>query len=159
MLNTLYLPMRSFILYLAIGVALTACVDSPAPPAPSPKKEIQLPITGKNKYDDRKGEKGKTTNFTQLKYHNKPVSLTKHAQCRMDCRHIDATEIQEMLDNGKVNTRKSGQSKDERTCPTQALEGVTHDGQTVRIIVADCDTKAKIVTVIDLKNEFKCDCK
>lgn len=97
--------------------------------------------------------------YRDLTYRKKPVVLTKHAKCRMECRHIDASEIQDMLNNGKINPRKSGQSKDESTCPTVALEGKTHDNQTVRIIVAECSDKAKIVTVIDLKNDFKCDCK
>lgn len=97
--------------------------------------------------------------FADLRFHNKPVVLTQHAKCRMGCRQIDASEIQEILDKGTINQRKSGQSKDESTCPTIALEGRTHDAQTVRIIVAECSDKAKIVTVIDLKNEFKCDCK
>ncbi len=104
------------------------------------------------------GGGGKTFTESDLRFHKKPVILTKHARCRMGCRHIDASEIQEMLTNGVVNAKKSGQSKDEKTCPTQAIEGKTHDNQTVRIVVAECDTKAKIVTVIDLKNDFKCTC-
>jgi hypothetical protein len=111
----------------------------------TPKKPSEKPTNSKD--------------FADLRFHNKPVVLTQHAKCRMGCRQIDASEIQEMLDNGTINQRKSGQSKDESTCPTVALEGKTHDAQTVRIVVAECADKAKIVTVIDLKNEFKCDCK
>jgi hypothetical protein len=39
-----------------------------------------------------------------------------------------------------------------------AVEGVTHDGQKVRIIVGDCSSQASIVTVIDLENDFECEC-
>ena len=161
MYQTIFATSRIVLFGGVTALLLTACVNNSAPPTvvQPQQKEIKLPVTGINTTKNQGNKRDKTTSFERLLYHNKPVSLTRHAQCRMDCRHIDATEIQEMLDNGKINTRKSGQSKDESTCPTKALEGLTHDGQTVRIIVAECDTKVKIVTVIDLKNEFKCDCK
>ena len=33
--------------------------------------------------------------------------LTKHAKCRMDCRHISEDEIKEIIHDGKVNEAKS----------------------------------------------------
>lgn len=91
-----------------------------------------------------------------VRYHGKNVIYTKHAICRMGCRHIDASEVQEILDKGAINDRKS--DRNDRPCPTYALEGRTHDGQKVRIVVADCDNTAKLVTVIDLENDFQCHC-
>jgi hypothetical protein len=124
-----------------------------------PKPKNEQTTTDNNPPSKPSENPTKVKDFGDLRFHNKPVVLTQHAKCRMGCRQIDASEIQEMLDKGTINQRKSGQSKDESTCPTVALEGKTHDAQTVRIVVAECADKAKIVTVIDLKNEFKCDCK
>ena len=126
---------------------------------PRTKNEESRPDTKNENGTDKPKNTTSVKDFADLRFHNKPVVLTKHAKCRMGCRQIDASEVQEMLDNGVVNQRKSGQSKDESTCPTVALEGKTHDAQTVRIVVAECADKAKIVTVIDLKNDFVCDCK
>lgn len=99
-------------------------------------------------------------NFSEqdLSYKGLPVKLTKHARCRMGCRKIDAYEIQQILDKGSINKRKSGQDDRPDQCPTTALEGITRDKTNIRVIVAKCETNAKIVTVIDLDNDFKCTC-
>lgn len=91
-----------------------------------------------------------------LTYHGKDVILTRHAKCRMGCRYISKKEVGEVLEKGKINKRKS--NPNDPRCPTVALEQVTSDGQTVRIIVADCKKVAKLVTVIDLKNKYNCVC-
>jgi hypothetical protein len=93
-----------------------------------------------------------------LEYKGLPVTLTKHARCRMGCRKIDAYEIQQILDKGIINKRKSGQNDRPDQCPTTALEGITRDKTNIRVIVAKCETNAKIVTVIDLDNDFTCTC-
>jgi hypothetical protein len=43
--------------------------------------------------------------------------------------------------------------------PKYALEGLTKDGQEVRIIFANSPRGIVVVTVIDLENEWKCNCK
>ncbi len=88
---------------------------------------------------------------------NDRLIFTKHAKCRMGCRHIDREEIDEILANGKINQRKSNLG--DSPCPTFAVEGVTHDNQTVRIVFADCGRETKVITAIDLKNHYKCHCK
>ena len=91
-----------------------------------------------------------STHIPQLIY-------TKHARCRMDCRHINETEIKEILSENSINSRKSdGNSK---PCPTYAYEGYSREHQHLRIVIAKCDDSAwKVVTCIDLGNEFECDC-
>lgn len=81
---------------------------------------------------------------------------TKHAKCRMDCRKISKSEVEDVLRNGKVNWRKS--KKEDKPCPSYALEGNTKDGQTVRIVFADCNNATKVITAIDLKNKYDCYC-
>jgi hypothetical protein len=82
---------------------------------------------------------------------------TKHARCRMKCRHIDDSEVKEILENGRINYDKSEPAG--RPDPKFALEGRTHDNQYVRIIFAPADRGMVVITVIDLEKEWSCDCK
>lgn len=84
------------------------------------------------------------------------IILTKHARCRMDCRHIDESEIREILHSGRVNLQKSEPAASPD--PKYAIEGTTHDRQRVRIIVAASPGGNVIITVIDLEREWQCDC-
>lgn len=81
---------------------------------------------------------------------------TKHARCRMDCRHITEAEVQEVLTEGVVNEAKSDRS--DSPCPTYALEDHTREGQHLRIVFARCDNVVKVVTCIDLDQDFECHC-
>jgi hypothetical protein len=81
---------------------------------------------------------------------------TKHARCRMGCRHIDESEVQEILKNGTINYGKSEPAA--RPDPKYAFEGITHDGQRVRIVFAPSQRGTVVITVIDLGNEWACDC-
>jgi hypothetical protein len=82
---------------------------------------------------------------------------SKHARCRMGCRHITEEEVKEILRDGRINYSKSDMrgSPD----PKYAIEGDTKDGQEVRIIFANSPRGIVVVTVIDLENEWKCNCK
>lgn len=84
------------------------------------------------------------------------IEYTEHAKCRMQCRKISQSEVQEIMLGGKINYSKS--DVNERPCPTYAVEGITHDNQRVRIVFAQCDLKTKVVTTIDLDTEWECDC-
>ncbi len=89
-------------------------------------------------------------------YRHHKIHYTRHARCRMECRHINETEVNEILQTGKINNRKSELGA--HPCPKYALEGITEEHQHLRIIVGDCDNEATIITVIDLDHEFECDC-
>lgn len=82
--------------------------------------------------------------------------FSKHAQCRMDCRKIDESEVKEILKNGKINHNKIQSDKRGKTYP---VEGYTNDKQHVRIVFAPKGDGLVVVTVIDLEREWKCDCK
>lgn len=90
----------------------------------------------------------------------KPLSdfiLTKHAKCRMGCRHIDRGEISFVLDHGRVNLKKSEPHK--KPCPIIVKEGKSErDNQTIRVVAAQCSHALKIVTVIDLDRNYNCHC-
>src|ERR1700712_2390048 len=87
--------------------------------------------------------------------HGKLV-LTRHARCRMDCRHITKTEIHEVLDSGTINYAKS--EPNAQPDPKYAMEGVTHDHQHVRIVVAPSGDELILITCIDLGVEWQCHC-
>ncbi|MBC7851243.1 MAG: DUF4258 domain-containing protein [Chitinophagaceae bacterium] len=81
---------------------------------------------------------------------------TRHARCRMACRQIDESEVQDILVNGKLNRSKS--EPNDKPDPKYALEGTTRDGQQVRIVFAPSKKGIAVITVIDLKREWSCDC-
>ena len=86
------------------------------------------------------------------------LELTQHGECRMACRGISLEEIKALMKSGKVNYDKSEVRAE--PCGKYAVEGTTADGQSIRVIIADCDTISKVVTAIDLKMENDtCDCK
>jgi hypothetical protein len=87
-------------------------------------------------------------NLSQLVY-------SKHARCRMDCRHIDEEEIKDILQNGTVNYNKIEQSD---KGPTYPVEGTTRDNQHVRVVFAPHESETVVVTVIDLDKEWQCNC-
>ena len=81
--------------------------------------------------------------------------FTKHARCRMKCRHITQEEIKEIVQKANVNYKKSDLNAAQG--PKYALEGVTSkDKQHVRIIVAPKERHLSIVTVIDLDEDWEC---
>lgn len=83
--------------------------------------------------------------------------LTRHAKCRMECRHINSNELQEILHDGKLNEAKTEQ--DSRG-PKYALEGYTQEHQHLRVVFAPEGNDVVVVTCIDLDNEWPCpDCK
>lgn len=86
------------------------------------------------------------------------INYSKHARCRMACRHISETEVKDILKNGKINYGKS-EIGDNPDCKRKyAVEGETRDKQKVRIIFAPCQSEVTVVTVIDLGKEWTCDC-
>jgi hypothetical protein len=82
--------------------------------------------------------------------------LTRHARCRMDCRHITMKEIHEILDSGTINYSKS--EPDARPDPKYAVEGFTSEHQHLRIILAPEGEKLVIITCIELGVEWACSC-
>ena len=84
------------------------------------------------------------------------LEYSQHAKCRMQCRHITQAEVEEIMQDGKINYNKSDIQN--ARCPRYALEGVTTDNQRVRIVFAQCDYKTEVVTVIDLDTDWSCHC-
>ena len=111
---------------------------------------------GFNKSTEETTSKRNQRDHREAAFRHQRIYYTKHAACRMDCRSIDESEVKEILKDGEINYSKSDMKS--KPCPKYAVEGITHDGQHVRIIVGNCGSQASIVTVIDLENEVECDC-
>jgi hypothetical protein len=80
------------------------------------------------------------------------IIYSKHARCRMECRHIDESEVADVLANGAINYDKIQTDDRGNTYP---LEGVTKDGQKVRIVFAPKEHGVvEVVTCIDLETDW-----
>ena len=144
--NKKWLPIL-LILLMAVAVLLIKTCKKKDQPGPDPR-------AGKNKPNEPAGnttdrDRGFDRRTAYLEY-------SKHATCRMQCRKISQAEVEEIMQEGKINYNKSD-VKNAR-CPRYALEGVTADNQRVRIVYAQCNDKTTVVTVIDLETEFACSC-
>lgn len=96
-------------------------------------------------------------NHQPVPFSRKNVKLiyTKHARCRMACRHIDESEVAVILEDGAINYQKSETNSEH---PRYALEGITGDGQQVRIVFAPEIQGLVVITCIDLQKEWPCHC-
>lgn len=84
------------------------------------------------------------------------VYYTKHALCRMNCRHITKQEIEEIIQKGIINFNKSNNIG--KPCATYALQGETTKGARLRVIIAQCNKESKIITCYNLDKDFECHC-
>lgn len=144
---------RKLICILSIAVTavvlnLTSCTNHQrASPsiiaAPQPENKPQVIAKDNPGYSDE----GLNRNENHL-------ILTKHARCRMECRHITEAEIRDILHDGTINFKKS-ELHAERG-PKYAVEGYLHDRQHLRVIFAPEPHSMVVVTCIDLDTEWQC---
>jgi hypothetical protein len=136
------------ILVVALGLLLFAvrrCKQEPVS-----KSETRVST---NKSADSKVEIDRDQGFDRrITY----LEFSKHAKCRMGCRKISQAEVEEIMQEGKINYNKSDLQN--ARCPRYAVEGVTNDDQKVRIVFAQCNEKTTVVTVIDLDTDWTCSC-
>jgi len=98
-----------------------------------------------------------TTNETRgLNRNPSIINYSKHARCRMQCRKITEAEIKKVLREGTINYKKS--SLQQAPCKKRyAVEDIVNK-QHIRIIVAPCEDELTVITCIDTKEEWACDC-
>jgi Domain of unknown function (DUF4258) len=145
-------------LFLALLAVITIFIlknKNKQTPAPVPTTQ-QQPNSPTNSNDPTAQPNRSTNRERGLNRTPINIKLSKHAKCRMECRHIDQTEINDILQKGKINYNKSdlNGAGDEK----YAVEGVTKDNQKIRIIVAQAVRSSTIVTVIDLDTKWDCHC-
>ncbi len=145
------LPYLLLILLLLAAVLIRRC-NSKDQLTDNDKRK---PRTEDVRDNDNKTDNQKTNNLDAFRDPSSEYYFTKHARCRMKCRHITQEEVKEIVQKAEVNYKKS--ELDAAQGPKYALEGVTsRDNQHVRIIVAPKQRHLTIVTVIDLENEWAC---
>lgn len=141
--------MKKLIPYLLLGVLLIVALlvkqyreqGQPLPDSPVTREKKSAPDS-RNHLD--------TFRDPEAEYF-----FTKHARCRMECRHITQKEVKEIVRKAEVNYRKSDLQAAQG--PKYALEGYTSkDRQHIRIIVAPRQKHLSIVTVIDLDEDWNC---
>ena len=87
----------------------------------------------------------------------KSLRYVEHAKCRMDCRRVPKSLVEEVYREGKVNCRKSGT---ESGAPRWALEyRDPGNSDLIRLVVEEENPgKHTVITVIRLDRQFSCDC-
>jgi len=135
-------------LVIVLGVLLLVIKQCQKKNEPEPKPKVTN-NTKKYPSSNVNRNRGFDRRISYLEY-------SEHAKCRMSCRHISQSEVEDIMQNGTINYNKS--EIQNARCPRYALEGITQDNQRVRIVFAQCDYKTEVVTVIDLGREWSCDC-
>lgn len=133
------LPLILLVVLALVTVFVRKCNNPAKPDKPAT-------VTDHGDYNSR----GLNRNPTAINY-------SKHARCRMDCRHIDESEVIDILRNGKINYYKS-ELKAAECKKRYAVEGYSKDNQHLRIIFAPCHSEITVVTCIDLGKEWECAC-
>jgi len=139
-----------YVLVLVLAIALLVIKQYKKSDEPVPKPRVtnndrpKDPATNPTNRD-----KGFDRRTALLEYSN-------HAKCRMKCRKISQSEVEEIMREGEINYNKSDLQN--ARCPRYAVEGVTHDNQRVRIVYAQCNNSTTVVTVIDLETDYSCHC-
>jgi Domain of unknown function (DUF4258) len=140
-------PLILLVILAAVALYINQCNSSTDDIKPTVKDKKQTDAVQKG---DNNLKRGLNRNPANINY-------SKHARCRMDCRHIDEAEVKQIIKDGKINYAKSELNVED--CKKKyAVEGNTKDKQKVRIIFAPCADEVTVVTVIDLGNEWVCDC-
>ncbi len=152
-INKYTLGAIGFILLIMLGLYLLKGLDDPLNPSP----RNNYPDQGEEQNDNKPPGPRDNIDLGETGYRGKDFIYTKHARCRMGCRKIDKGEVAYVLENGKINQRKSNPS--DRPCPTYSYEARSDDGQMIRAVIAECDRSVKLITVIDLENNYRCNCK
>jgi hypothetical protein len=83
-----------------------------------------------------------------------PLDYTRHARCRMDCRHINEAAVAHVLAHGTLDPART---RTDGSCPSHAVEAA-HGGRDLRVVFAGCPTQTRVVTVIDLDTDWTCTC-
>lgn len=149
--------MKQLLTLLAFGLIIAGCEPQQNKTAPSPAP-ISTPVAKpKSPLDNVTEPTPPAKTNTGLNRNPELISYSKHARCRMYCRHIDEREIEEILHKGKINYKKSQLDADD--CHKRyAVEGTSNDKQQLRIIFVCCGNENIVITCIDLKNDWYCDC-
>lgn len=134
----------SLILLVFLGIFLLIRAWNPS----GTRENTSAPSKQEYRPKDKSGFENK------LNRHEKRIIITKHARCRMECRHVSLQEVREILEQGEIDFKRSV----EKPGPEYALEGISSDKQHLRIVVAPKDNGLVLITCIDLDQDWPCTC-
>jgi hypothetical protein len=162
-------PLARTLLLLTLPLALSGCLDEDllreffpeASPSAAPQAQVPgVPPPGGQPpgvaSPGAPARPARSADPVLARLAEKPLRYTHHGRCRMACRHITEAEVEALLEDGRIapdRTRTDGE------CVSYAVEGHTDDGQEVRIVYADCDRETRVVTTIDLGQDWPCECR
>lgn len=141
-------------LFLFFTLSLSSCDEL----IQAIEEEEQKTVTQQEKPTQQTADLPARKNFSDkdMTYKGESLRFTRHGRCRSACRQLDPFEIQEVIDQGNINKRKSDYAG--KPCPAIVYEGTTSDGQKARIVVGACEDDYRVITVIDLGKKWKCTC-
>lgn len=84
------------------------------------------------------------------------IEYTQLALCRMDCHHISANDMTDIIKNGEINSASSDLRK--RPCPIFTVGGVTKKGMRLSVIIEQCGTVARITNCYNPDETIICHC-
>jgi Domain of unknown function (DUF4258) len=89
----------------------------------------------------------------------KPMHITEHGLCRMDCRFVTLDHVRETLERGVINDRKSEPTL--RPCPKYVVDaelsvGGSRGAKMVQGVFAACRNETRVLTVIDKTTNWPC---
>ena len=84
------------------------------------------------------------------------IEYAKLALCRMDCQHISANDITDVIRKGEVDHDNSDLRK--RPCASFTIVGKTKKGIDITIVVAQCGTVARITDCSLDDRSMPCNC-
>lgn len=83
------------------------------------------------------------------------LQYVSHALCRMECREVPRWLVEDVYLHGQLNCEKSRMEKGK---PRYAIEKRDRKGDVIRLIVQDEGAEHRVITVIRLDKEDKCEC-
>jgi deoxycytidylate deaminase len=145
-----YIP---FIILLAAAFAILYIKQHQRGKGPDP---VAIHVTSSTSATTVSAEQDSAISDDPINRHPDKIIYSRHARCRMDCRHITETEIKEILSEGKINY---GKIEENPKGKTYSFEGITAERQHLRVVFAPKgNNDIEVVTCIDLDTEWSCNC-
>ena len=94
----------------------------------------------------------------KLSFNRNPsrIEYTQLALCLMDCHHISANDIAEIIKTGKINTSKT--KLKEKPFPEFTIEGITKNKLSLSVVIIQSGNVAKIKRCNRSDEVFICNC-
>ena len=88
----------------------------------------------------------------------RPLAITEHAACRMECRFVTKKDVTESLFKGRVNRRKSelGAKPCKKVVVDADIRTKEGRSKSVQNVFSACKDETRLVTAIDTSTNWPC---